>query len=105
MITGPVPIGYMPPPVQGNGYPSPDGYLNNIGQPHNHYASPDDVPYINFQSIGPNGRPALTYLTPNFGFFFRKKNAATEGSESGIEQTVENSKVSSTDSITFESKR
>ncbi len=67
-------VGHIAPPIPFNNFVGPQTNQLNYGSP--------GTPYINYQSVGPNGRPALTYLSPNFGFFFRNKNAAAGQAQS-----------------------
>ena len=42
------------------------------------------MPYVNLQSIGPNGRPSVTYASSNFGFYIRTRELdAIDSSDSG----------------------
>lgn len=82
--------GCVTPQPQGAGHIAPPSPFNNFVGPQNNqlsYGSPG-TPYINFQSVEPNGRPALTYLSPNFGFFFRHKNAAGQAQSEGEIEAV-----------------
>ena len=56
------------------------------------------VPYINFQSIGPNGRPSITYSSPNFGFYVRNRELMNSDDDRTMNQADEAAAGSSSSS-------
>lgn len=55
---------------------------------------PHDTPKIQFTSVGPNGRPAVSYTSKNFGFYFRNRNAVEDAAkEEEAEEAADSSAV------------